>query len=197
MTATIYTTFTLLLLLHVLVAVLWVGGGVTMGIAGLQALATHDPLAVASAARTSGRIGRTIFTPSSLVVGLSGVALVADLGLPWREGWIVFALAAWLGSFALGMAFFGPQGARVGRLAAERGPADPEVQRRIRRILAVSRAVGVLLLLVIVDMTVKPAGADLAWLLVVGIPLTVLAVAADRLLPRPVARPVAGASALE
>jgi hypothetical protein len=44
----------------------------------------------------------------------------------------------------------------LGRAIEERGPDDPEYQRRLARIFLVSRIELLLLILVVLDMTVKP-----------------------------------------
>jgi uncharacterized membrane protein len=185
MIASAYSLYTLMLIGHVLSAVVWVGGGLCMSFVALQALRTSDPVAIAAAARTGGWLGHRIFTPASLLVFAFGVGMMLDGGLAWNQEWVLIALAAWLVAFLLGVAFFGPEGARIGRLAAERGIADPAVQARLRRVFLVSRLDAVLLVVVLVDMFLKPRGADLAWLIGVGTVLAVVAAFGDRL-TRPV-----------
>lgn len=179
-----FSLYTALLSVHVVLAVVCVGGGVSMGLLALQALRTDDPVAIAGAARTGGWLGRTFFTPASFLLLLSGVGMMLEGGLEWDRGWILFALAGWLMAFLLGVAFFRPQGAQIGRLAAERGITDPEVQAGIRRVFLVSRVDTVLLLVIVVDMVLKPLGTGLLWLVVAGVALAVPAAGADRLWPR-------------
>jgi hypothetical protein len=52
--------------------------------------------------------------------------------------------------------YLGPESGRLSKLAADRSPDDPEYQRRIRRIFLISRIELLALILVVVDMTVKP-----------------------------------------
>jgi uncharacterized membrane protein len=176
-----YSLYTIMLIGHVLSAVVWVGGGLSMSFLAFQAIRANDPTAVAAAARTGGWLGRTIFTPASLLVLLFGVGMMLEGGLAWDQGWILLAIGAWLAAFLLGVAFFGREGARIGRLAAERGIADPTVQSRIRRVFLVSRLDAVLLAVVLVDMSLKPRGADLTWLIAAGVVLGVLAASVERL----------------
>ena len=56
----------------------------------------------------------------------------------------------------MGALFLGPESGRIGKLIDERGAADPEVRRRITRILVYSRFELLLLVLVVVDMVIKP-----------------------------------------
>ena len=55
-----------------------------------------------------------------------------------------------------GAGFLGPESARLGKLSAERDPADPEIQQRIKRIFLVSRIDLVVLIVVVADMVFKP-----------------------------------------
>jgi hypothetical protein len=90
-----------------------------------------------------------------LLVLVFGFLLVqeADLGYPF---WVVFGLAVFAFTFLSGALFLGPESGRIGKLTDERGAADPEVQRRIRRILVYSRFDLLLLVLAVVFMTIKP-----------------------------------------
>jgi hypothetical protein len=75
-----------------------------------------------------------------------------DLG----QGWVTFGFIVWLLSFIVGAGYLGPESGRLGNLVDERGPDDPEYLRRLSRIFIVSRIELLLLILVVLDMTVKP-----------------------------------------
>ena len=87
----------------------------------------------------------------------SGIALVERLNLGYGSFWIDFSLIAWALSFLTGMTFLGPQSERVGALLDERGFEDPRTEGAVRRLLLVARFDSTLLLLVVIDMVVKPA----------------------------------------
>ena len=68
-----------------------------------------------------------------------------------------FGLAVFFAaSFIAGAAFLGPESGRLAKLTAEKGAEDPDVQRRIRRVVMVSRIELVLLIAIVFDMVVKP-----------------------------------------
>lgn len=75
-----------------------------------------------------------------------------DLG----QGWVTFGFVVWLLSFIVGVAYLGPESGRLSNMVDDRGPEDAEYQRRLSRIFLVSRIELVLLILVVLDMTVKP-----------------------------------------
>ena len=69
---------------------------------------------------------------------------------------MLVGLGVFAASFLAGAGFLGPESGRLSKLIADRGPEDPDVERRIRRILLISRIELVLLVIVVADMVVKP-----------------------------------------
>jgi uncharacterized membrane protein len=143
-------------LMHVALAVIWVGGAAALSIMAIAAELANDSERLFSLARNAEFIGQRVFGPSTFLVAGFGFAMVESGNLGYGDFWISFALALWAVSAVVGGAFFGPQLTRLGRLIEERGKDDAEVQRRVRTILRVARFDACLLLLVVVDMTVKP-----------------------------------------
>ena len=141
---------------HVLAAVLWVGGGAMLTLYAILTLRQNTPAEMASFARKVGLIGERVFTPLSFAVLGLGFGLVENGHLGYNHFFVVYSLAAWGASTLLGITFLGPESARLGKLISTRPPEDPEVQDRIRRILAVARVDVVLLLSVVFVMTAKP-----------------------------------------
>jgi uncharacterized membrane protein len=148
--------YDVLLFVHIVAAILWVGGGIMLNILGSRAVRSADPARMASIARESGVIGQRIIAPTALVLLAMGVAMVAVsdawmIGQPWIIlGLVGFGLTALTGAF-----FFGPEGGRLAKIIEERGPAH-EVQRRVRRIVSAGRIDLVVLVLIVADMVFKP-----------------------------------------
>jgi uncharacterized membrane protein len=63
---------------HVLVAVLWVGGGATLALLAVMTLRLNDPLRVAQFANQAGKLGERLYTPASLLVLLFGIGLMTN-----------------------------------------------------------------------------------------------------------------------
>jgi uncharacterized membrane protein len=142
--------------LHVLAAITWVGGAITTQAFAIRTTRSQDPQRLVAFTRDVEFIGQRMFTSASLVLLLLGIWMVI-IG-PWSFGmtWILFALVVFGGSFVLGAGFIAPESGRIGKLIEAQGPSSPEVQRRIRRIFAVSRIELGFLILVVFDMVVKP-----------------------------------------
>jgi uncharacterized membrane protein len=143
---------------HVLAAVVWVGGACVVQVYAFLALRTNDPLRVAAFAGDTEFVGTRIFIPSSLILLVSGVFTVHESAGGWSysQGWVQFGLAIIVLSIAVGAGYLGPEAGRIAKATARSGVESAEVQERIRRIFLVSRIELVLLLAVIFDMVVKP-----------------------------------------
>jgi uncharacterized membrane protein len=154
------TRYELLLYAHVALATIWLGGAVMMQFFALRALRSGRPERLASIAADIEWIGNRVFVPSALGVLVLGVVLVLDGDWSFGDDWIVIALVLFAVTFVAGAGFFGPESGRIGKLIESEGIESPVTQRRIRRILALSRADAVLLYLIAYDMVVKPSFDD-------------------------------------
>ena len=143
--------------LHVLAAIVWLGSGIYAPALATMVRGERDPARLAMVARDIGRLGQRLITPAAISVLVFGVWLVAaDPYLNFTDTWIEVGLLGYLITLITGAGFLRPESARLGRLSAERDPADPEIQQRIKRIFLVSRIDLVVLIVVVPDMVFKP-----------------------------------------
>lgn len=150
------TAYQFYLTVHILAAIVWVGGAAITQVYAVRAQATGDPERVAGFASDAEFAGRTMFAPSAVVLVIFGFLLIHEGSWGYGSGWIDVALAVWIASFVVGIGFLGPESGRIGRLIEERGVSAPEVRRRIDRIFLISRIELLFLLIVVVDMVTKP-----------------------------------------
>jgi uncharacterized membrane protein len=146
-----------LVLGHVLAAIAWVGGAITMQTVGGRLVRAESAEAVAAFARTSEWVGPRLYMPASVAVLGFGIAMVA-VSEAWSIGqlWIILALVGIAVSAIGGAVFFGPQAKRIGEALRAEGAESERAQALIRRLFVVSRADLVLLLLIVADMVLKP-----------------------------------------
>lgn len=158
MIALALTQYNELKFVHVLAAVVWVGGAVTSQVYAVLAVRTNDPVKVAAFAGDTEFVGTRIFLPAALILLVSGVLTVRESGGAWdySQGWVRFGLVVIALSILTGAGFLGPESGRIAKATKTGGVEAPEVQARIRRIFLVSRVELVLLLAVVFDMVVKP-----------------------------------------
>ena len=148
--------YEVLLFGHLLAAMVWVGGDLMIQMFYLRARVA-GPEAVAQFAKDVEWIGLRVMNIAALLVVVLGVLLVIEVdAYEFSQFWVSAALAMFAVSAITGAGFLGPESGRIAKLSEERGPADPDVQRRIGRILLISRIELVLLILIVLDMVVKP-----------------------------------------
>jgi uncharacterized membrane protein len=146
-----------LLLGHILAAIAWVGGAITMQIVGNRLVRAESAEAVAAFSRTAEWIGPRLYMPASLAVLGLGIALVW-VSDAWSIGqlWIILALVGIVISAIGGAVFFGPQSKRIAQAFEAEGAESVRAQALVRRLFVVSRADLVILLLLVADMVLKP-----------------------------------------
>jgi uncharacterized membrane protein len=173
------TWYTFFKSVHVLAAVIWIGGAFVIQAFALRILRTGDARRQAEFAQDSEVVGMRVFIPATWLLLLAGIAMMINLDLSWGQNWIVLGLIAFAVSFVVGAGFLGPESGRIAKVIERDGPESPEAQRRIRRILLIGRCELVVLFVVIVNMVVKPVGnAGWFWGLLALMVLGVAAVVA-------------------
>jgi uncharacterized membrane protein len=152
------TWYTFFKSIHVITAVIWVGGATIIQAYAFRILATGDGKRQADFAKDTEVVGMRVFTPASLLLFLAALGMMINLDWSWGQNWIVLGLIAFGLSFVIGVGFLGPESGRLAELIREHGPDAPIVQARIRRLLTFSRCELVVLLTVVLNMVVKPVG---------------------------------------
>lgn len=150
------TAYQWLLALHILFAVIWVGGVTTMQLLAVRGQHARDPDRMANLAGEIEWVGLHVYLPASVLALISGIALVLNGHWGWAHFWILFGLFGILFSAIVGSTFLGPEAGRIKTLMQEQGPGAPVVQTRMARIFLVSRIELAILLLVVADMALKP-----------------------------------------
>lgn len=149
------TTYDWYLAVHILAAVVWVGGALATQVFAIRAMNANDGPRLAGFAQDASWIGMRIFLPSSLILVIFGFMLAGEGNWDW-EAWLVIALLVWIASVVVGATFLGPESGRVGELIAREGPDSPAARARLQRLFLVSRIELVLLIVVVLDMVLKP-----------------------------------------
>jgi uncharacterized membrane protein len=141
---------------HVSFAVIWIGGGVLLTILGIVAERSNDPQQLAAVARQVATVGEKFFSPTSLITLLAGIGMMLNTNWGWGHFWITAGLVGFASTFVVGMGFLGPRSRKLHALMQTVGPNAPETQAAIKQILLIARIDVAVLLLVVVDMVVKP-----------------------------------------
>ncbi|HEX6700863.1 MAG TPA: DUF2269 family protein [Gaiellaceae bacterium] len=148
--------YALFRVIHVALAVFWVGGGLLLTPLGLRAERSDDPNEIATLARQAAFAGERLFAPAGLLVLLLGIAMMINIDWGWGKFWVVAGLVGYGLTFVTGVFVLSPLAKKIDALMKEKSPAAPETQATIQRILLVARFDIAVLLLVVADMTTKP-----------------------------------------
>lgn len=153
--------YTLFKSLHVVAAVAWVGGA-SLGMAlGLQAARSADD-DLFGALRQLKWCAERIFVPASMATLAFGLAMTWLANL-WLELWVLIAFLGIAVTMTIGMAILGPRIEHALELYAEgETRAAAEIARRV---LWAGGFDLTLLLIIVVDMVVRPNASDVPVLL--------------------------------
>ena len=149
------TLYTALKSLHVIAAIVWVGGGIASTVLMTRLRAARDPVVAIRMAANFEFLGTRVFTPASILLILTGFAMIAEGSLEF-ELWIILGLIAWLASAVNGGAFLGPQSQKLAAMQADAAPDAQAVDAGLKRLMTFAMVDAAILLLVVVDMVVKP-----------------------------------------
>jgi uncharacterized membrane protein len=144
-----------LMFLHVLAAMIWVGGLVLLITLSALILRSGDHDAVARFSASLRRIGPLTLAPATIAVVSLGIGLVLDSS-EWHfsQGWIVLALALFAAAFAIGAVFQSRAALSVERAIAAGN--QEEAVRQLRRWAWGMRLILALLVIVTWDMVATP-----------------------------------------
>ena len=151
------SVYEILLTIHILAAVIWVGGAFAVNVLVMRMQNANQHARLLDLGKDFETLGMKVFMPASIVVLLAGIGLVLEVdGFDFTDFWVAFGLAGIAFSIIVGAGYLGPESGRLNALAAERGADDPEVQTRMRKLANISRIELIILLLVVADMAIKP-----------------------------------------
>src|ERR687892_2318567 len=156
------TRYEIYLTFHVLMAIVWLGGGLALSVLGWRIALTNDGRAMAVFAKNVEWVGNRIFVPASLALLVLGFLMIHDGNWSYSSLWIDIGLAGFAVTFLTGLLFLGPQGGKIGKLIDAEGPDSTAVKAQIRRVLFVSRLDLITLYAIAGNMLVKPTGDDVA-----------------------------------
>ena len=150
------TFYEVMLFVHIVGAMVWIGGSIMLGFVSAKVQGTGDAQFRARFATAAGVVGPVIGVSALLLLAAGiGMVLQSD-AITLSELWVWLGLALFGVSAVVGAAYFGPASNRIVK-ALEAGQIE-EADRRSRTFNMVSR-LDTLLLLVIVGLMVFKPGA--------------------------------------
>ena len=141
---------------HVVLAVVWVGGGVTILIHGIRAQRGNDAKEIVTIAQQAAFMGEKVFAPAGLLTFLMGIAMMINTSWGWGHFWVIVGLLGYASTFIVGLFVLSPLAKKIAVSAETNGAEHPETLALVQRIMLIGRVDVAVLLLVVLDMVTKP-----------------------------------------
>jgi uncharacterized membrane protein len=149
--------YELIVYVHVLSAIAWVGGAFILNLLGTRITRSTSPDELPMFGRQVEWFGLRYFLPISIITFAAGVILTAQRW-EFSETWISIAMLLWLVSVLMGALYIGPRSKKVAELFEAEGATSAGARAASARLFLVSR-IDVLIFLVIVALMVWKPGA--------------------------------------
>jgi uncharacterized membrane protein len=147
--------YQLLLFVHIVCAVIWVGGAVYAQMLAFRVTRSGDPSELPRLALHIEYIGSRVFMPAAVLLFVAGAAMTLQA---WSFGqtWIAISVALWVLSAVVGAVYLGPRVKRAAELFQAEGPTSQTGRQLIDRLFLVSRLELLWFALIIALMSFKP-----------------------------------------
>src|SRR5262245_27300363 len=147
--------YQVLLFVHVICAVIWVGGAAYAQLLAIRVTRSSDQSELPQLARHFEFIGSRVFAPAAILLFLAGVGVTIQ---SWSFGkaWIAAAIALWIVSVVLGAVYLGPRVKRAAELFEAEGPTSTAGRELLDRLFLISRLELISFAVIIALMTFKP-----------------------------------------
>ncbi|MBZ9939652.1 DUF2269 domain-containing protein [Mesorhizobium sp. BR1-1-13] len=172
--------YSIVKLLHILSATLWVGGGFALMVLATLADRSGNIQGTLQAMRATGELGNRFFAPMSMLTLAFGL-IMCWFWVGFSQLWILIGLAGYATTFSIGMFVFKPSADHMGAMIARDG-VTPAALAYGQRILRAARFDYAVMLVIIADMVLKPTIDDFT---VLAAMVLVLAAGATLALGRP------------
>lgn len=147
--------YQLLLYVHIVCAVTWVGGALYAQILAVRVSRSDDPAELPTLARHMELIGSRVFMPAATLLFVAGAAMTIQ-AWSFGQAWIAISVALWVLSAVAGAVYLGPRAKRVAALFDEEGPTSTAGRVLLDRMFLVSRLELASFAIIIGLMVVKP-----------------------------------------
>jgi uncharacterized membrane protein len=113
--------YLILKFLHVVSAVVWLGGGFALLLLASVQIEKAEPARIVAVIAQVAYLGPRLFLPASIATLLTGLGAVYLAGFGW-PAWVVLGFAGIVATALLGSLKLGPMSDRIVALAKQKGP---------------------------------------------------------------------------
>jgi uncharacterized membrane protein len=149
------TAYLLLKYVHVVLAITAVGSNLTYGV--WLSRAHRDPRSLEFALKGIKTLDDRIANPAFGLLLLTGLGLLILGRIPWTTPWVLSAIVLFLVAIGLAFRVYSPLLGRQIKTLGSRGPQSPEFQQLSGRGRTLGILLGLLVLLIVFLMVIKPS----------------------------------------
>jgi uncharacterized membrane protein len=153
--------YQVLVFIHVVCAVIWVGGAFFGQLLALRAQRASDPALLPTIGRQIEYLGMRVFLPASIVLFIAGAIMVAQ-AYSFGDLWVSVSMGLWLLSVIAGALYIGPRTKKIAELFEAEGPSSPAARALMGKVFLVSRLELVSFAIILVMMVFKPVAGGAA-----------------------------------
>jgi uncharacterized membrane protein len=150
------TVYTLFKFLHIVGAIVWIGGVIAVNIISVRIAREKEGAALAALSRQSRFYGVAVIGPAAGLTLLAGIVMIAVSGLG-APLWVIWGFAAILVSMGLGATLIRRLGEELSQVAATAKPDDPRLLALQQRLSTINIINVLVLLSAVAAMVFKPA----------------------------------------
>lgn len=146
----------LLVIIHILAAAAWIGGGVLFSALAARAWASRDDAKVIELSEMGDYVGMRVFGPAAFILLIAGIWAVIDGPWSFSDTWVSIGFAAWIIGLLIAIFWHRTEGSRI-RDAVASGGAGSDRAQRIGRLGGIIGGAELIVLIVAVwAMVAKP-----------------------------------------
>jgi uncharacterized membrane protein len=151
--------YEVLLYVHIVCAVIWVGGAFFAQLLALRVQRSTDPADLPKFGRNVEFLGMRVFLPASILLFIAGAAMVAQR---WSFGdvWVSVSMGLWLLSAIAGALYIGPRTKKIAELFEAEGPTSTAARSLMDKVFLVSRLELVSFAIIVALMVFKPGAGS-------------------------------------
>ena len=146
----------LLLWIHVVAVIVWLGGAFMLGMIFERAQRTSDEATVLGISKMGEFLGKAVFSPAGLITLGAGVWLVIEADYDFAEAWISIGFLGIAAGVILGIGFYPKAWRRVQSGIEADGMLSNETLGAMRQLRLVSSLEWLFLIVVVWAMVFKP-----------------------------------------
>jgi uncharacterized membrane protein len=141
--------------IHILAAMVWVGGAFYVQLLSIRASRSTDPADLPRLGADVGAIASKVFPIASIILFVAGAAMTIQR---WGNfpAWISTAILLWFVSLLAGVLYIGPNAERIGKFFAAEGPTSVAGRALMQRVFLVARLELVSFAVIVALMVFKP-----------------------------------------